>query len=126
MLSLGKHFKPMFPLQTKGNSNAMEILGLKLCLEQLFEWDIKPDNFISDRHMQIRAFMRDTYGPNRKAANRNNPEIIHYLDIWHVAKSKCKSTYCFTFIHHSFHIAVIDRYVMMIAMIIECQLPYNE
>ena len=71
-----------------GNSNAMEMIGFKQCLGQVFAWKLKIDAFVSDRHMQIRAFMRDTYGPNRKAEFKDNPEIIHYLDTWHTAKSK--------------------------------------
>lgn len=72
--------------QTTGNSNAMEMKGLKECLhEVLTEWKILVTEFISDRHIQVRAYMRDNYGKNRK--DRTNLEITHYLDIWHVAKS---------------------------------------
>lgn len=65
----------------------MEMEGLKLCLNQLFDWQVPVANFVSDRHIQIRAYMRDNYGPLRKQQMLSNPEISHYLDIWHVAKS---------------------------------------
>ena len=66
----------------------MEMEGLKMGLSQMFDWKLKIESFVSDRHIQIRAFLRDTYGPNRKSGCRLNPEIIHYLHAWHVANSK--------------------------------------
>lgn len=75
-------------MQTAGNSNAMEMIGFKQCMGQVLDWKLKVDALVSDRHIQIRAYMRDTYGAGRKRENTGNPEITHYLDIWHVAKSK--------------------------------------
>ena len=75
----------------------MEMEGFKLALNQLFDWGLQVANFISDRHIQIRAYMRDTYGCDRKQNMRTNPEITHYLDVWHVAKSKCVANRCYLF-----------------------------
>ena len=73
--------------QTKGNSNAMEADGFKQSLELILnKWKLPVKNFISDRHIQIRKLMREVYGPNRK--NQQLPLINHYLDPWHVSKSK--------------------------------------
>lgn len=80
-----------YSFQTSGNSNAMEMAGLKLCLKQVFDWRMQIANFISDRHIQIRAFMRDTYGLGRKQQMMANPTIRHYLDVqqkvWHIHNS---------------------------------------
>lgn len=74
-------------MQTKGNSNAMEMIGFKEGMMQVLNvWKLKVKNMITDRHIQIRAYMRDVYGVARKQAG--GPIITHYLDIWHVAKSK--------------------------------------
>jgi hypothetical protein len=68
----------------------MELAGMKECMKELLEdWKVRVDAFVTDRHIQIRAYMRDTYGEHRK--NRNNPHVKHYLDMWHVAKSKLYS-----------------------------------
>ena len=65
----------------------MELAGLKLCLSEVLDsWKLKVENYISDRHIQIRAYMRDTYGSNRKEP-ASKPYIKHYLDVGHVAKS---------------------------------------
>ena len=66
----------------------MKMEGLKMGLGQIFYWKLKIESFITDRHIQIKAFLRGTYGPNRKSGCRLNPEIVHYLDVWHVANSK--------------------------------------
>lgn len=63
----------------------MEMIGLKECLQELLvDWKLSISDFISDRHIQIRAFLRDTYGSKRK--DQSKPLIRHFLDIWHVAK----------------------------------------
>lgn len=64
----------------------MEMIGMKACLKEILsDWKLSVDFFVTDRHIQIRAYMRDTYGPNRK--DKSLPLIHHRLDIWHVAKS---------------------------------------
>ena len=69
----------------------MEMEGFKKCLEKVFQWKLPVSAFVSDRHIQIRAYMRDSYGQKRK--DNSNPQIDHYLDIWHVAKSKILFTF---------------------------------
>jgi hypothetical protein len=65
----------------------MEFTGLKTCLHKILsDWKLSIECLVTDRHRQIRAYMRDTYGPSRKVAA--NPEITHYVDIWHCAKSE--------------------------------------
>lgn len=65
----------------------MELEGLKACLNELFKkLKIKCSTFISDRHVQVRKYMREMYGGNRK--DLKQPFIKHCFDIWHVAKGK--------------------------------------
>ena len=65
----------------------MELEGFKACFnEVLHKWKLQIGTFISDRHLQIRKYMRETFGANRKCIQQ--PRIHHYLDVWHVAKSK--------------------------------------
>lgn len=64
----------------------MELEGFKACFFQILQgWNLQIDVFISDRHLQIRKYMREVYGENRKTLENR---IFHYLDVWHVAKSK--------------------------------------
>lgn len=73
-------------MQSQGNSNAMELIGFKEALHDiLVEWKLRVHEFTSDRHMQIRKYMRETYGENRK--DKSQPLIHHYFDLWHCAKS---------------------------------------
>ena len=75
-------------LQTTGNSNTMELTGMKACFEELLkDWDVNIDAFVTDRHIQIRAYMRENYGLHRK--NKDNPYVKHSLDIWHVVSRYC-------------------------------------
>lgn len=63
----------------------MELAGLKECLSEVIEhWNLTVSDFITDRHLQIRKYMRETYGTQRKDANK--PPINHWLDVWHCAK----------------------------------------
>ena len=48
---------------------------------QIFDWKLNMESFISDRYIQIRGFLRETYGPNCKSGCRLDPEIIHYFDV---------------------------------------------
>lgn len=60
---------------------------MKECLEEVVtKWKLIMKHLITDRHPQIRAFMRDFHGPLRKKAAKSNPLIIHYFYLWHVAK----------------------------------------
>lgn len=65
----------------------MEMRGLKECLNEVLQiWKLEVKDFISDRHIQVRKHLREQYGSER--LDKRNPHINHYLDIWHVAKSK--------------------------------------
>ena len=61
----------------------MEAIGFKYCMNNMLtELKLPVKNFVSDRHIQIRKIMREQYGQTCR------PHITHYLDPWHVAKSK--------------------------------------
>ena len=57
------------------NSNAMELEGLKRCLQTLEGEDVSISDITTDRHPQVKKFMREQH-----------PEINHWFDVWHVAK----------------------------------------
>lgn len=57
------------------NSNAMEKEGLERCLQFLTEDGLSINTLITDRHVQIRKYMRERW-----------PAIKHMLDGWHVGK----------------------------------------
>ncbi|XP_014678607.1 PREDICTED: uncharacterized protein LOC106818407 [Priapulus caudatus] len=57
------------------NSNAMELEGLKRVLTTLNDNDIAVASIITDRHVQIRKFLREKH-----------PEIHHWFDVWHLSK----------------------------------------
>ena len=59
-----------------GNSGAMEKHGLKVCLDNLTENNIQVDTIVTDRHVQIRKFLKTEH-----------PEINHQFDVWHMGKS---------------------------------------
>nr|XP_006008217.1 PREDICTED: uncharacterized protein LOC102345701 [Latimeria chalumnae] len=58
------------------NSCAMEIEGLKWSFAFLSGKGIDVEDFTSDRHPQIRKYMRE-----------NKPGVTHWFDVWHVAKA---------------------------------------
>ena len=57
------------------NSNAVELEGLKRCLDHLQEEQVVI-KLATDRHVQVRVRMK-----------RERPQIKHNFDIWHLAKS---------------------------------------
>ena len=58
------------------NSNAMELAGLKRCLDYL-EWEnVKIAKLATDRHVQVRTHMK-----------KERLNIKHNFDVWHVEKS---------------------------------------
>ena len=59
-----------------GNSSRMEKKGLEILLEKLQKFDLKMASLITDRHVQIRAFLKKDY-----------PELHHQFDVWHFGKS---------------------------------------
>ena len=54
----------------------MEKEGLHRCMEFLHEQGLTMDVLVTDRHMQINKWLRESH-----------PEVKHYYDVWHVAKS---------------------------------------
>ncbi|XP_033096850.1 uncharacterized protein LOC117101089 [Anneissia japonica] len=58
------------------NSNAMEKEGLIRTINRLIDFGCVIDTIATDRHVQIKCLMRDTY-----------EDIKHQYDVWHVAKS---------------------------------------
>ena len=58
------------------NSNAMELEGLKRCLDHLQQERVVISKLATDRHVQVRAHMK-----------KERPQIKHNFDVWHMAKS---------------------------------------
>jgi len=54
----------------------MELAGAKQCFEYLVSAGLKVAVFVSDRHRGIAKWIRECY-----------PEVAHFYDIWHVARS---------------------------------------
>ena len=64
----------------------MELEGLKRCLDHIQTKGIGISELVTDRHCQVKKFMRE-----------QNPEIRHSFDVWHVAKGEqicTKYIYC--------------------------------
>lgn len=59
------------------NSGAMEKEGLPRYLTFLTEEGLSINTLITDKHVQIRKYMRETW-----------PAIKHRLDGWHVGKGR--------------------------------------
>jgi hypothetical protein len=56
----------------------MELEGLKRSLNKVEEAVVNLEPVLTtDGHVQIEKWLRD-----------NKPKLTHYLDVWHVAKSK--------------------------------------
>lgn len=67
-----------------GNSNRMEKLGFTNVLEELERKKITVKQITTDRHVQIKKYMRE-----------QKPEISHQFDVWHVCKNiKSKLVAC--------------------------------
>ena len=58
------------------NSNAMELEGLKRCVDHVEGENVKIAKLATDRHVQVRAHMK-----------KERPDIKHNFNVWHVAKS---------------------------------------
>lgn len=58
------------------NSARMELEGLKRCLKRLEDLEVDIKSLVTDRHSGIAKYMQ------------SRPEIQHYFDIWHCAKSR--------------------------------------
>ena len=61
------------------NSNAMEPMGLRKCLDSLQQFGINVAVLTTDRHVTIRKIMRLEYS-----------SITHQFDVWHLVKSITK------------------------------------
>ena len=59
-----------------GNSNTMEKMGFKKALVSLKNQGINPEQITTDRHTQIRKYMRE-----------EEPTINHQFDVWHFVKN---------------------------------------
>ena len=59
-----------------GNSNRMELYGLKKVLNTVRDSGISMDQITTDRHVQIKKYMRE-----------EEPDICHQFDVWHVSKN---------------------------------------
>ena len=65
----------------------MEIAGAKAALKEIVDsWKLQVSAFVTDRHPQIRKWMRETFGEGRE--DQRQPLIRHFFDAWHIAKSK--------------------------------------
>ena len=57
------------------NSNAMELEGLKRCLDHLQQEQVAIAKLATDRHVLVRAHMK-----------KETPHIKHNFNVWHLAK----------------------------------------
>ncbi|KTF79623.1 hypothetical protein cypCar_00007802 [Cyprinus carpio] len=73
----GASFLKMQKSKEVGGSYHMEKEGLRRSLDRLEESGVKLDCVVTDRHPQIQKFLKDR-------------KIIHYYDIWHMAKGLSK------------------------------------
>ncbi|XP_014676345.1 PREDICTED: uncharacterized protein LOC106816275 isoform X2 [Priapulus caudatus] len=72
-------FVSEFQVTEVKNSYWMELEGLKRCFAKILSSGVSIKTFVTDRHTQIKKFMRD-----------DQQEITHYFDIWHVGKAIMK------------------------------------
>jgi len=64
------------------NSNAMELEGLKRCLDHLQQEQVAIAKLATDRHVQVRAHLK-----------KERPHIQHNFDVWHLVKSVQKKLF---------------------------------
>ncbi len=67
----------IFQRNEVSSANAMELEGLKRGLGELKKRRVPWGSIVTDRHIGIKSFLRDTY-----------KNVAHWFDIWHMAKSK--------------------------------------
>lgn len=70
----------------------MEKEGLKCVLQFLQQSNLEIDILVTDRHAQINKWLRKIH-----------PPIIHYFDVWHIAKGT-KTEWCGKYFHSFVHI----------------------
>lgn len=66
-----------FQVTETENSYRMEIEGLKRCLQNLKDRNIRITDLTTDRHVQVKSYMA-----------KEETFIRHWFDVWHVAKGK--------------------------------------
>lgn len=66
-----------FQVTETENSYRMEIEGLKRCLQNLKDRNIRITDLTTDRHVQVKSYMA-----------KEETSIRHWFDVWHVAKGK--------------------------------------
>jgi len=57
------------------SSNAMEREGFKRCMKHIQGMGAKVKVVVTDRRVSIKSDMK-----------RNNPDVDHHFDVWHLAK----------------------------------------
>lgn len=73
MDNIGSKF--FFQKNEVANSYNMELEGLKRGVEWMEQMDLELGTIITDRHVQVRAWIRDNLGHAK-----------HYFDVWHISK----------------------------------------
>ena len=73
MSSIG--LKLTFQKNEVANSYNMELEALKRGVEWMEQMDLELGTIITDRHVQVRAWIRD-----------NLSDVKHYFDVWHISK----------------------------------------
>lgn len=68
----------------------MELEGLKRCLNKVEEDGIVITDLVTDRHSQVKAFMK-----------KERSDVNHWFDVWHVAKG------IYIYIHK--HVIMVKR-----------------
>lgn len=66
-----------FQVKETENAYRMEIEGLKRCLQNLKDRNIRIIDLTTDRHVQVKSYMA-----------KEETSIRHWFDVWHVAKGK--------------------------------------
>lgn len=88
----------------------MEKEGLKRSLQFLEESGLTVGCLVTDRHPQIQKFVRE-----------EKPAVIHYYDVWHVAKSMTNyllkkmffSFFVFSVLYETQHYFVRQRHALL-------------
>ena len=69
----------VFHVGVAGNSVRIELDGLKIVLQRLYDNVINISSLTTDRHKQVRSFLR-----------KNWKDVRHQFDVWHFAKNMKK------------------------------------
>ena len=66
-----------FQVTETENAYRMEIEGLKRCLQNLKDRNIRITDLTTDRYVQVKSYMA-----------KEETSMRHWFDVWHVAKGK--------------------------------------